>query len=235
MPISLRADPSGNHWPRLDHDRRLIQPLEMKKFIIGTKQSMTQLFTEEGFSVPVTVVEAKPSVVTQIKTSDKEGYTAVQVGYGSVKAKNVAKPQQGHYKKVGEGSRNFAKLKEFRVDDVMEYKVGNSLTVAQFSEGDTVKITGVSKGKGFQGVVRRHHFRGHPSTHGHKDQLRMPGSIGATAPQRVFKGTRMGGHMGDDQVTVINLKIVKVDEAANQIYLRGAVPGARGSYVTIYA
>lgn len=207
----------------------------MKKFIIGTKQTMTQLFTEEGVSVPVTVIEVKPSIITQVKTLDKDGYTAVQLGYGTAKAKNLAKAQLGHFKASGKELGNFSKVKEFRVADVGEYQVGNNLTVSQFTVGEKVKITAVSKGKGFQGVVRRHNFRGHPTSHGHKDQERMPGSIGATAPQRVFKGTRMAGHMGMDQITVANLKVVKVDEQAHQIYLRGAVPGSRGTYVTIYA
>ncbi len=196
---------------------------------------MTQLFTEDGLSIPVTVVEAHPCIVTQIKTTDQDGYTAVQLGYGIAKAKNIAKAQVGHVKKTAKVDNTFAKFQEFRLADLTDYSVGKSLAVNQFSVGDRVKITGVSKGKGFQGVVKRHHFRGHPSTHGHKDQARMPGSIGATAPQRVFKGTRMGGHMGDDRVTVANLKVVKVDEHTNQIYLRGAVPGARGAYVSIYA
>lgn len=195
---------------------------------------MTQLFTEEGVSVPVTVVEAKPCVVTQVKSTDTDGYVAVQVGYAIKKAKNITKPQLGHLKKTAKEAANFSKLKEFRVADTTDYQVGKSLDVTQFTAGDTVRITGVSKGKGFQGVVKRHHFRGHPTSHGHKDQERMPGSIGATAAQRVFKGTRMGGHMGVDQVTVTNLKVAKVDESTQQIYLRGAVPGGRGAYVTIY-
>lgn len=191
---------------------------------------MDQIFNDDGVIVPVTVIGIEPCVVTQVKTVDHEGYQAVQIGYGKRKAKNIAKPQRGQFKELG----NFAGVREFRVDDV-SCQVGDSLNVEQFQVGDKVKVTGTSKGRGFQGVVKRHHFHGSPASHGHKDQLRHSGSIGAGGVQKVFKGMRMGGQMGNSTSTVTNLTIVKVDADQQQLYVRGAVPGARHSILAIYA
>lgn len=203
----------------------------MNKFIIGTKQSMTQVYDDNGQVAPVTVVSVEPCVITQVKTVDSDGYVAVQVGYGVRKEDNIAKPQRGHNKDLG----HFRGHREFRIDDVAELKVGDKIEVSQFAVGETVNVSGTSKGKGYQGVVRRHNFHGSDNQHGNKDQTRMPGSIGATGPQRVFKGTRMPGQMGNASVTVSNLQVVKVDAESNQLYLRGAVPGGRNAVITIYA
>lgn len=200
------------------------------KFIVGKKVQMTQIYREDGTAVPVTIVKAAPCTITQIKTKEKDGYTAVQVAYGERKAKNIPKPQKGHVKDLG----NFAGYKEFRFDNVDEYKVGDKVELAQFVVGDAIKVTGRSKGKGFQGVVKRHGFKGQPATHGTKDQVRMPGSIGSTGPQKVFKGMRMAGRMGYDQVTVGNIEIEKIDTEQNELYIRGALPGARNTVVAIY-
>ena len=190
---------------------------------------MTQVFKEDGTVIPVTAVLAMPNVVTQIKTKDKEKYNSVQVGFG--KAKKIAKPQAGHLK----GLETVKTMKEFLVkeDDIQSIKRGDVITVEVFGAGDKVKVTGVSKGKGFQGVVKRHGFHGQKASHGHKDQERMPGSIGAGGVQRVFKGVRMAGHMGDEQVTVDGLEVVEVNPEKNILYIKGAVPGARNGLVII--
>ncbi len=191
---------------------------------------MTQKFSEDGAVVPVTVVRVGPCQVTQVKNEDKDGYSAIQIGFS--KAKKLNKPQSGQLK----GLENFSYLKEFRAKDQVELgevKRGDKITAADFKPGETVQVTGISKGKGFQGVVRRHHFHGHPKTHGHKDQLRMPGAIGAGGVQHVFKGVRMAGHMGTDQVTVKNLQIVEVDDKNNLLYIKGALPGARNGLLEI--
>lgn len=187
---------------------------------------MTQIFKETGEAVPVTVVEAGPCVITQVKIEDKDNYKAVQVGYEQ--KKKISKPIKGHLKDLGQ----FRYLKEFRVKEG-EYKKGDKVEVSVFEKGDKVKITGTTKGKGFTGVVKRWGFRGSPKSHGHKDQLRMPGSIGATDPARVFKGTKMGGRMGGKQFTVSNLEIIKIDKDQNLIYIKGAVPGARNGLLKI--
>ena len=197
------------------------------KFILGKKIEMSQRFDEEGAVTPVTLLEAGPCKVTQVKTKEKDGYGAVQIGFGLKKKNN--KPLAGHLKDL----ENFRDLVEFKVDKIAEYVRGQEISLANFVKGDKVVITGVSKGKGFAGVVKRHHFHGHPKTHGHKDQLRMPGSIGAGGVQRVFKGVRMGGRMGGEQITIKNLKVVEVDSQNNIIALKGAVPGARGALVLI--
>ncbi|HLD30616.1 MAG TPA: 50S ribosomal protein L3 [Patescibacteria group bacterium] len=197
------------------------------KFILGKKIEMSQRFDEEGAVTPVTLLEAGPCKVTQVKTKEKDGYEAVQIGFGLKKKNN--KPLAGHLKDL----ENFRDLVEFKVDKIAEYVRGQEISLANFVKGDKVVITGVSKGKGFAGVVKRHHFHGHPKTHGHKDQLRMPGSIGAGGVQRVFKGVRMGGRMGGEQITIKNLKVVEVDSQNNIIALKGAVPGARGALVLI--
>ena len=199
------------------------------KFILAEKQTMTQKYGDNGAVIPVTKVVAGPCVVTQVRTQDRDGYTAVQVGFGS--RRKVSKPVQGHLGATG----IFRYLREFRVpaDAMAGLKVGDKITVTTFQPGDVVRVTGTSKGRGFQGVVKRHGFHGSPKTHGHKDQLRMPGSIGATGPAHVFKGTRMGGQMGNAQVTVTNLSIVEVNAAENTLYIKGAVPGATGNLILI--
>ena len=201
----------------------------MIKFILAEKQAMTQKYAPNGAVIPVTKVVAGPCVVTQIKNIADDGYCAVQVGFGTKRV--LAKPQQGHLKKLG----SFRYLREFRVnlEQAEKLKVGDQITASTFALGDTVQVSGISKGKGFQGVVKRHGFHGSPKSHGHKDQLRMPGSIGAGGPQHVMKGKRMGGHMGDQQVTVKNLEIVAIDEPSNFLYIKGAVPGAIGNLVLI--
>ena len=198
----------------------------MAKFILGKKLNMTQKFTADGAVVPVTVIEAGPCVVVQVK-KEKDGYRAIQVGYGLKKKLN--KPQAGHLK----GLDSFRYLKEFRLENIDSFERGKSFGVNSFETGDIVDVRATSKGKGFQGVVKRHGFAGSPATHGHKDQLRMPGSIGSTDPARVFKGTRMGGRMGTDAVKLKNLEVVEVDAENNLIYIKGAVPGHRGSLVEI--
>ncbi|RJQ35604.1 50S ribosomal protein L3 [Candidatus Parcubacteria bacterium] len=198
----------------------------MAKFILGKKLHMTQIFAEDGRVVPVTVVEAGPCTVTQIK-GEKDGYSAVQVGFGNKKRTN--KPLAGHLK----GFDNFRYLKEFRVENTQAFAKGKVFDVSTFAVGDKLKVTATSKGKGFQGVVKRHGFHGSPASHGHKDQLRMPGSIGATDAARVFKGLRMAGRMGGDNVTVDNLELIKIDAEKNLLYVKGAVPGARNSFVIL--
>jgi large subunit ribosomal protein L3 len=198
------------------------------KYIIGTKEKMTQIFTEEGEVVPATIVKANPIVITQIKDIEKDGYSAIQFGYGEKKEKNISKPEKGHMKDLG----NFAGLKELRVDST-EMKVGDKISVENFEDGDDVETTSVSKGKGFQGVVKRHGFKGGRRSHGQKHSEREPGSIGATGPQRVFKGTRMGGRMGTDQVSQRGITIAKVDKENNLIYVKGSLPGRKGTLVEI--
>ena len=199
-------------------------------FILGKKIEMTQLYNESDDVVPVTIVKAGPCKVTQVKTADKDGYIAVQIGFG--KKKNLSKALKNHLKNLGD----YRYLREFRIktqNSTNKTTRGDEIRVNTFQEGEKVKIIGTSKGKGFQGVVKRHGFKGHFETHGTKDQVRMPGSIGAGGPQRVFKGLRMPGHMGNEQITVKNLQIVKIDLENNLLYINGAVPGARNSLVMI--
>jgi large subunit ribosomal protein L3 len=201
------------------------------KCIIGTKQGMTQIFKEDGTVVPVTRVQAGPCTVTQVKTKEKDGVNSIQVGYGEQKQFRQARAQQGHLA----GLPSVRIMKEFRTSKVDTHlERGSTFTVATFAPGDKIKVTGVSKGKGFQGVVKRHGFKGQPASHGTKDQVRMPGSIGATGPARVFKGMRMGGRMGTDQVTISNLEVISVNTETNELFIKGAVPGARGGYLYIY-
>ncbi|KPJ85261.1 50S ribosomal protein L3 [Parcubacteria bacterium SG8_24] len=198
------------------------------KFIIARKMEMAQRFAEDGTVTPVTLLKVDPCVVTQVKTAEKDGYDAVQLGCEEDKKLN--KPRQGHLKEIG---KSFRTLREFRVGASPEHKVGDVLEAGQFNPGEFVHVAGTSKGRGFQGVVKRHGFKGSPATHGHKDQLRMPGSIGSGGVQRVFKGTRMAGRMGGDSVTVKNLQVVEVDPGKGTIAVKGAVPGARGSLVAV--
>jgi len=188
---------------------------------------MSQVFDEKNHVLPVTKVLVTPSVVTQIKTLEKDGYTAVQVSFD--KKRKINKAQKGHFKDLGD----FASSLEFRIKDISNYNIGDSVNLDSFEEGININVTGVSKGKGFAGVVKRHGFHGQLASHGTKDQLRMPGSIGATGPAHVFKGTKMAGHMGNQKVTVKNLKVVKVDKENNILYIKGAVPGSRGSLLII--
>ncbi len=202
------------------------------KFILGTKGHMTQFFTDDGVVVPVTIVKVPPAVVTQIRTKERDGYEAVQIASGERAEKNIPKPLRGHF--AGKG--NFRYVKEFRPkrgEDISAYKVGDEITLDIFSVGDRVQVSGISKGKGFQGVVKRHGFSGAPTSHGHRHDTRRPGSIGATGPQRVLKGTRMAGRMGSDRVTVKNLTVVAVDPEREQILIKGAVPGKPGSLLEI--
>lgn len=202
------------------------------KFILGTKQNMTQIFADDGKMTAVTVIKAGPCYVTQIKNKKTDGYEAVQIGFKETKKERLTKPQLGHLKKVKKTLQIIREIrnKDLKIDDL---KIGDKIKADVFEEGDTVQVTSVTKGKGFQGVVKRHGFSGAPASHGHKDQLRMPGSIGATDPGRVFKGKRMPGHMGNEQLTVKNLKISKVDSDRGELYLAGSVPGARGTLVKI--
>ncbi len=206
------------------------------KSLIGKKIGMTQIFTEKGNVVPVTVIEAGPCFVTQVRTMDKDGYSAVQLGFEEVKPRRLTKGELGHLRK--QKIAPLRTLREFRAyrNDKIEWQVGQKLTADVFAAGDVVDVTGISKGRGFQGGVRRHGFRGGPKTHGQSDRQRAPGSIGAgTTPGRVEKGTRMAGHMGAERVTVSNLRVVQVDAERNLLLVRGAVPGAKNGLLSIRA
>lgn len=200
------------------------------KCILGKKLAMTQVFRDDGTVVPVTRVSAGPCVITQVKTADKDGVASLQLGFGEQKKWRLTKSEQGHLKDL----MTVRWLRDFRSSEAEKELVrGHVLTVKSFVPGDHVQVVGWSKGKGFQGVVKRHGFRGGPATHGHKDNLRMPGTIGAGGVQRVFKGVRMGGHMGAERVTVKNLEIVGVKPEENELWIKGAVPGARGGILLI--
>jgi large subunit ribosomal protein L3 len=196
-------------------------------FILGKKLGMSQVFEEDGKVVPVTVVEIEPNIVTQIRSKDKDGYEAVQVGTGARKAKNINKPQKGHFKDLG----SFMHVKEVRGGN--ELKVGDKLDASVFAVGDKVRVTGVSKGKGFQGVMKRHGFSGMPHSHGHHHVARHGGSIGQRFPQHTLPGMRMAGRMGTDKVTTRGLKIVRVDIENGLLAVKGAVPGNRGQLLII--
>jgi large subunit ribosomal protein L3 len=196
--------------------------------LLGKKVGMTHLFGERGRIVPVTVIQAGPCVVTQLRTLPLDGYQAVQVGYGE--ARQLTKPKLGHLKGLGK----LRHLREFRTGDPSSYEVGQKLDVTLFEEGEVVNVTSRSKGRGFQGTVRRHGFAGGPKTHGQKDRHRAPGSIGGTTfPGRVMKGKKMAGHMGNRQVTVRGLKVERVDTDRNLLLIRGAVPGARNQLLSV--
>ncbi len=201
--------------------------------LLGKKLGMTQVFDPTGRALAVTVIETGPCVVTQLRTPDNDGYEAVQLGFGTAKRLNM--PEQGHLKASGASSRHLRELRTDGNGGNGDLKVGDTVTAdAVFKAGDTVDVTGQSKGKGFQGVVKRHHFGGAPKTHGQSDRWRAPGSVGAgTTPGRVFKGLRMAGHMGNERVTVQNLRVVDVDVERNLVLVAGAVPGANGGLVTI--
>ena len=201
----------------------------MIRGFIGRKLGMTQIFDEAGVVHPVTVVEAGPCVVTQVQTPETDGYSALQLGFGL--SKRLNKPEQGHRNASGFMSRT---LREVKADDVSEYTVGQVLKADVFENGEIVDVTGTSKGRGFQGGVKRHGFSGGPRTHGQSDRLRAPGSIGSSAtPGRVYKGLRMAGHMGVDKVTVQNLQIMRVDTERNLLLIKGSVPGPNNGLVMI--
>ena len=200
------------------------------KGILGKKIGMTQIFTEEGIVVPVTVVEAGPNVVTQVKTVEKDGYNAIQVGFEDAKEKSLNKPQKGHLAAANVLKKH---LKEFRVDAVEEFTVGQEIKADLFAAGEKIDVTGTSKGKGFQGPIKRQGQSRGPETHGSRYH-RRPGSMGACSfPGRVFKNKKLAGHMGSVKVTVQNLEVVRVDADKNLILVKGAIPGPKGSMVTI--
>lgn len=222
----------------------------MIKGLLGQKIGMTQIFTEKGEAVPVTVIKLGPCIVTQIRTTENDGYEAVQIGYGEAKAKGLSRPEIGHL--LGKGAiRGFKKnelkdladrngrlivrhLREFEADDVTAHNIGDLLKVDLFQAGQKVDVSGTSKGRGFAGVVKRHNFRGGPRTHGQSDRLRAPGSIGSgTTPGRVWKGMRMAGRMGGKRVTVQNLEVVQVLPEQDLLLLKGSVPGARNGLVMV--
>ena len=196
------------------------------KFILAKKLKMTQVFNKEEKVIPVTILEAGPVKITQIKTEDKDGYEAIQIGYGH--KRKQTKSLAGHLKDLGK----FCWLTEIK-EKISDYKIGDEIKVDVFKEGDEVMIIGKSKGKGFQGVVKRHGFRGSPASHGTKDRLRAPGSIGATGLHRVVKGKKMAGRMGQDQLTLKKIEVIKVDLEKNLLYLKGAIPGRRGSLIKV--
>lgn len=204
----------------------------MKKAIIGKKVGMTQIFDEKGVVIPVTVVEAGPCVIAQKKTVGKDGYDAVQIGFGDIKPKRLSKPLKGHFDKSDVAPKKF--LREFRFDDVESSNVGDIIKVDIFAEGEKVDVVGTSKGKGYAGVIKRWNFRRLKESHGTGPTVRHGGSIGSCSdPSRVFKGKKMAGHLGAERVTVQNLQVVKVDIENNLIAIKGALPGAKGSVVVI--
>ena len=195
--------------------------------VIGRKVGMTSVFLADGTLVPVSVVSVEPNTVTGVRTVERDGYTAVQVGAGT--ARRLTKPRQGQLKDLP----NVRDTREFRLDDVSEYEVGQVIDVSLFAEGDVIDVTGVSKGKGFAGTIKRHHFRRGPETHG-SDSHRQPGSIGAgTYPGKVFKGTPMAGRMGNDRTTIKKLTVVRTDPERNLLLVKGAVPGTRNALVVV--
>lgn len=203
----------------------------MKKAIIGRKLGMTQVFTEDGAAIPVTVIEAGPCTVVQKKTEENDGYDSVQLSFGDVKLKNVTKPLQGHFKKYDAEPARV--IEEFKLDDQDQYESGQTVTVDVFEAGEKVDVSGKSKGKGFQGVIKRHGQRRGPMSHGSKYH-RRPGSMGASAyPARVPKGKKLPGRMGHKNVTTQNLEIVDIDADENVMLIKGAVPGPRGSFLSI--
>ena len=203
----------------------------MKKGIIGKKIGMTQIFDEKGNVVPVTVIEATPNVVAQVKTVETDGYNSIQLGYGEVKDKHINKPEKGHFTKAGLAAKKH--LREFRLEDVENYKVGDEVKADIFEAGEKIDVQGTTKGKGFQGVIKRHGQHRGPMGHGSMYH-RRPGSMGSTStPGRVFKGKKLPGHMGRVTVTIQNLDVVRVDMDKNVILVKGSVPGAKGAILKI--
>ena len=215
------------------------------KGLLGIKLGMTQVIDDDGVATPVTIIQAGPCYVTQVKTNDNDGYNAIQVGFESVKERSLTRGQFGHLgqlktddkhptRKEANGLSALRHLREFRTDDSAQYEVGQALTVDIFEQGEKVDVTGKSKGKGFAGTVKRHGFAGGPKTHGQSDRHRAPGSIGATSTTaRVFKGTRMSGRMGNERKTIQNLRVMRIDAERNLIAIKGAVPGTKGGLVMI--
>ena len=198
------------------------------KALLGTKIGMTQIIGEDGVATPVTLIQAGPVTVTQVKSVETDGYNAVQVAYGE--GKNLSKAVAGHVKTAGVTPKE---IREFVIDDLGELKVGDSWDVTEFELGDTIDATGISKGKGFAGTIKRHNFKRHRKTHGGKGNTRKPGSIGSMYPQKIFKGKRMAGHMGAEQVTVKNLKVAYISAADNLIGVKGAVPGPKKGLIVL--
>ncbi|MBE7037762.1 MAG: 50S ribosomal protein L3 [Ruminococcaceae bacterium] len=204
----------------------------MQKAILGKKLGMTQVFAEDGTVIPVTVIMAGPVTVTQLKTVENDGYKAVQVGYVDVAEKKLNKPEKGHLDKAGVAYKKV--LREFRFDDGVEYNIGDEIKADIFAAGDKIDVTGISKGKGYAGVIKRHNFSRLKETHGTGPVHRHPGSMGAcSTPSRVMKNTKLPGHMGVEKVTVQNLDVVRVDAEKNLILVKGAVPGPKGGLLTI--
>lgn len=202
------------------------------KGILGRKLGMTQIFDEENRVIPVTVVEAGPCVVTQIRTAETDGYSAIQIAYGEIDPRKAKKPQAGHYKKAGQNPRRH--VAEIRMDDTSAYELGQEVTVNIFEGDSFVDVAGTTKGKGYAGAMKRHGFAGQGAAHGNQAAHRRVGSIGGCAtPGRVFKGTRMAGRMGGNRVTTQNLKIQRIDGDSNLLLIKGAIPGAKGSLVTV--
>ena len=221
--MQLGAEPLTLRQAQGDSER-----LRMLQGFLGKKIGMTQLFRENGSVVPVTLIEAGPCVVTQVKTKDSDGYEAVQLGFGDVKRPN--KPMQGHFRP----SRASRYLREVKADDPAEFSVGQTVSLDIFTEGEKVDVIGRSKGRGFAGTMKRHGFGGGPRTHGQSDRARAPGSIGGgTTPGKVFKGLKMAGHMGNRRITVKGLEIVRVDTDRNILAVKGGIPGAPNSLVQI--
>lgn len=199
--------------------------------ILGRKLGMTQVWSEDDKLIPVTVIEAGPCVVTQVKTDKKDGYSAVQIGFGDIAERKVNKPMAGHFEKAGVEPKRH--LMEIRTGDGDSFKTGDAITVEALAEAKSVHVSGVSKGKGFAGVIKRHNFRGGPGGHG-SHAHREPGSVGQCAtPSRVFRGKKLPGHMGSETVTVRNLDVVRIDAEQNLLLVKGAVPGAKGALLTI--
>jgi len=202
------------------------------KGMIGKKMGMTQLFDEQGNVIPVTVIQAGPCYVTQIRDGEKDGYTAVQLGYGETKPKSLTKGQLGHLQKNNLPALRY--LREFRVDGNVEVEEGQEIKVDVFEQGDYIDVIGVSKGRGFAGTIKRYGFGRGPKTHGQSDRMRSPGSIGmCAAPGRTLKGKRMGGRMGNDRITMQNLQVVRIDPEKNLLAVKGSIPGAMGGIVMI--
>ena len=203
----------------------------MKKGIIGKKIGMTQIFDETGNMIPVTVIAAGPCVVTQKKTAEKDGYDAVQLGFGEVKEKHLTKPEKGHFDKAGVSYKKY--LKEFRLDDCSAVNVGDTITAETFAAGEKVDVTGITKGHGYTGAIKRWNLHKLRMTHGVGPVHRQSGSMGVIDPARIFKNKKMAGQYGNEQVTVLNLKVVKIDSEKNLIAVKGAIPGAKDGIVFI--